>query len=221
LLTLCGNKLKDAHQLERMGLSLKYIIDTHIHADHVSGAIKLHQRLNLSSTEVLIVHGWNSGVQFEEQHQHLQLKFVKDLDFLQFGERHSLVRETPGHTDHHLSFILDDESLCLSGCSLYIGGCGRTDLQVGSAEHMFESITNKLYKLPDDCVLYPGHNYDGCFYSTIGEEKKFNKRIPASQSLEAFVAIMNSLNLPEPKKIDLSVKANLKGGWIDDVKIVQ
>lgn len=99
----------------------------------------------------------------------------------------------------------------------YIGGYGRTDFQVVSAEHLFESITNKLYKLPDDCVLYPGHNYHGCFYSTIGEEMKFNKRIPANQRLEAFVAIMNSLNLSDPKKIDVSVKVNLKGGWIDDV----
>jgi sulfur dioxygenase len=213
--TVWEHTQRDAHQLERLGLSLKYIIETHVHADHVSGAIKLHQELKLSP-QVPIVHGWNSGVEFGEEHKHLQLRFVKDYDKIEFGERYLLVRETPGHTNHHLAFVMDDESFCLSGCSLYIGRCGRTDFQGGSSRQMFESIMDKLYKLPDSCVLYPGHDYHGCLYSTIGEEKKFNHRIPENQTLEKFEHIMQNLNLRHPAKIHTAVPANIKGGVMEE-----
>lgn len=205
---------RDVQQIERLGVHLKAILDTHVHADHISGAIGLHHRLKLPSN-VPIIHGHNSGVILREEHVQdgIQVDFVKDLDKIQFGDRYLTVRETPGHTDHHLSFVMDDESFVLTGCSLYIGNCGRTDFQGGSSEQMYHSIKDKLYTLPDDCVLYPGHNYHGCLSSTIGEEKKFNHRIPESQTLDGFVNLMNNLKLPHPKKIHISVPANIVGGW--------
>lgn len=204
---------RDTIQIERLGLKIKFILDTHVHADHISGALKLHQRLNLPNS-VPITHGHNSGVVLREEHEKQTLvHFVKDMDKISFGDHHLIVRETPGHTNHHLAFVIDDQSFVLTGCSLYIGNCGRTDFQGGSSEEMFHSIKDKLYTLPNECILYPGHNYSGCLYSTIGEEKMFNHRISETQTLEGFVHLMSNLKLPHPKKIDASVPANTVGGW--------
>lgn len=203
---------RDVEQVKRLGVEIKAILDTHVHADHISGAINLHNKLQLPDT-VPIVHGHNSGVVLRDCDKHIPVQFVRDLDKIHFGDRHVVVREAPGHTNHHLVFVMDDQSLLLSGCSLYIGNCGRTDFQGGSTEQMYNAIMEKMYTLPDECILYPGHNYDGNLYSTIGEEKKWNRRIPADQTLDGFKQIMDNLNLPNPKKIDISVPANIIGGW--------
>jgi sulfur dioxygenase len=198
---------RDIKQLQRLNLNLKGILETHVHADHISGAHKLYHSLNLKN--IPIIHAQNSNVIIKDE---TPIHYVSEMDQISFGDRYLTVKETPGHTDHHLSFVMDDESLVLSGCSLYIGGCGRTDFQGGSSEAMFHSVMNKLYTLPDSCTLYPGHNYNGCLYSTIGEEKQHNERLFQGQTLEQFKNIMNNLKLPHPKLIHIAVPANLRGG---------
>lgn len=127
-----------------------------------------------------------------------------------FGTRHLLCLSTPGHTAGCFSFVLDDMSKVFTGDVLLIRGCGRTDFQGGGASTLFSSVHDKLYKLPDSCEVYPAHDYTGNTASTIIEEKLFNPRL--SKSLPEFEAIMSSLCLPNPKKIDESLPANFKCG---------
>jgi sulfur dioxygenase len=194
----------------RLELTIKYIVDTHVHADHVSGALQLF--LKSPSVNTKIVQPNNSGVQLELPEHQGTLQLVKDDEKLYFGTRYLVVLETPGHTDHHIALLLDDKSIVLTGDSLFIGKCARTDFQGGSAEQLFDSISQKLYTLPDECFVYPGHDYSGLLCSTIGEEKKFNCRITSAQTRDKFIEVMNNLNLPRPKLIDIAVPANLKGG---------
>lgn len=138
---------------------------------------------------------------------------VKEGDEIKFGEYTLKVLETPGHTDGCLTFLFNDE-MCFTGDSLMIRACGRTDFQQGSPKRLYNSIKNKLYKLPKTCKLYPGHDYKGMLYSTIEEEQKFNPRIFENQTFEEFEKIMNNLNLKKPELIDIAVPANLVGGKI-------
>ena len=129
---------------------------------------------------------------------------------LRFG-RHTLTAlATPGHTDACTSFKV--ENMVFTGDALLIRGCGRTDFQQGDPEMLYRSITQKLYALPDETLVYPGHDYNGKSVSTIGEEKQYNPRIPATQTESDFAELMNSLNLPRPKHIDEAVPANMGCG---------
>jgi sulfur dioxygenase len=194
---------RDVKLLNELKLKLKYIIDTHVHADHITGSRTLLQKFPDAHT----VLGEHSGALYKEG-----LKLVKDGEKLYFGDRFVTVVNTPGHTNGCISLVLDDKSMVFTGDALFVRGCGRTDFQQGNSKSLFESIT-KLYKmLPDHCLVYPGHDYNGHMCSTIEEEKEYNPRLNAKQTLDGFVNIMQNLKLAPPKKIKESVPANLYGG---------
>jgi sulfur dioxygenase len=194
---------RDLKLLKELDLTLVYDIETHVHADHVFASHGLRQHL----PDVKTVLSKHSGASFD----HLIL--VEEGDKVKFGDLELNVLETPGHTAGCLTFVYNNE-MCFTGDSLLIRGCGRTDFQGGSPKTLFESI-HKLYKLPDTCAVYVGHNYNGQLMTTIGEEKKYNARASLKHTQEQFIDIMNNLKLAKPQLIDIAVPANFKGGIIE------
>ncbi|XP_046884506.1 persulfide dioxygenase ETHE1, mitochondrial-like isoform X2 [Hypomesus transpacificus] len=120
------------------------------------------------------------------------------------------VRETPGHTDGCVTIVSGDQSMAFTGDTLLIRGCGRTDFQQGCSKTLYESVHQKIFTLPEQCLIYPAHDYKGQTVSTVGEEKRFNPRL--TKTLKEFIHIMNNLDLPKPAKIDIAVPANLMCG---------
>lgn len=179
--------------LRNEGLHLTHILETHLHADHISAAHKLREQTD--AQVVLSVRAQADCADIA----------VDDGDFLVLGDDVIRVLATPGHTPESLSFRWHDR--VFTGDALLIGGCGRTDFQSGDAGNLYDSITTKLFTLPDETLVYPGHDYHGRRVSCIGEEKHNNPRL-ANKSREEFIAIMAALNLPLPKLIDVSVPAN-------------
>lgn len=187
---------RDVALINELGLKLVYGFDTHVHADHITSLGPLRDRLGC--TIGVSCHGGVSCTDIQ----------LREGDSFQFG-RHTLhVLETPGHTDGCLSFLC--ENRVFTGDALFIRGCGRTDFQQGSAARLYTSITTKLYTLPDETQVYPGHDYKGMSVSTIGEEKRFNPRLTLGR--EGFIEFMNKLDLPHPKRIREAVPANLACG---------
>jgi len=189
---------RDLKLLSEMGLKLKYIVDTHVHADHITGAGELR---NKTGAQTCISHKANvSCVDIS----------LRDGDKLSFGSYSLLALETPGHTDSCISFYTD--GMIFSGDVLLIRGTGRTDFQQGSPEKMFHSIQDKIYSYADQTKIYPGHDYNGFTYSTVGLEKSFNKRIRSNTTFLEFQKTMSELKLALPKKIEASVPANMRCG---------
>ena len=124
--------------------------------------------------------------------------------------------ETPGHTAHCVSYVFDNKMI-FTGDALFVRGCGRTDFQGGSAENLYDNVTKKIFVLPDECNIYPAHDYKGRLYSTVTEEKKFNPRLGGGKTKEEFVEIMKNLNLSNPSKMHYAVPANRLCGYPDDV----
>ena len=183
--------------LNELDLKLVKVIDTHIHADHITGASKLKNQT--SCTTIM-------GEQTPANAVDLK---VKDEEIIKLDQIEIKALYTPGHTSDSFSFLMND---CLfSGDTLLINGTGRTDFQNGSAKDAYNSIFNKLLKLPEKTLLYPAHDYNGEKVSSIGKEKKFNPRLQVSSENE-YVEIMNNLNLPEPKMMDVNVARNIKLG---------
>lgn len=192
---------RDLKEVESLGLNLVYGVNTHAHADHVTGTGLLRAR----------VKGFQSVISSaSEAKADLTLE---DGDRIVFGNRFLEARSTPGHTGGCMSFVADDRSFVLTGDALLIQGCGRTDFQSGSAEQLYESVHSKLFSLPRDCIVYPAHDYNQRTSSTIGSEADSNPRL--SKTKEEFVQIMKNLNLPYPKKIDIAVPANMRCGVPD------
>jgi sulfur dioxygenase len=191
---------RDLAAIEELGLNLVYGIETHAHADHITGAYLLKQRAKQVQSVIAEASGAEADVK------------VNQGDRILFGTRFLEVRATPGHTVGCLCYVADDKSFVLTGDALLIQGCGRTDFQGGSAADLYDSIHTQLFSLPDSTVVYPGHDYKGQTQSSIGEEKESNPRLGGGKSREEFIEIMANLNLPHPKKIDLAVPANLRGG---------
>jgi sulfur dioxygenase len=133
-------------------------------------------------------------------------------DKIYFGSRFIEARATPGHTDGCMSFVVDDHSMVFTGDTLLVRGCGRTDFQQGSAETLYNSVHKQLFTLPDSCTVFPAHDYNGRTASSIGEEKMFNPRLGVGKSSADFKKIMDELNLPRPKMIDVAVPMNLNCG---------
>lgn len=183
--------------LNELDLRLVKVIDTHIHADHITGASKLKDQTNCTTI---------MGEQTPANAVDLK---VKDEEIIKLDQIEIKALYTPGHTSDSFSFLMND---CLfSGDTLLINGTGRTDFQNGSAKDAYNSIFNKLLKLPEKTLLYPAHDYNGEKVSSIGKEKKFNPRLQVSSENE-YVEIMNNLNLPEPKMMDVNVARNIKLG---------
>src|SRR5262245_52901769 len=195
---------RDAALIEELGLKLLYTVETHVHADHVTGASLLKRR-----TGSRIVVPAASGADGADL-------YLKHGDKLRFGTRHVEARATPGHTHGCTSYVLDDETKAFTGDTLLIRGCGRTDFQQGEPHDMYRSVHLQLFTLPDSCVLYPAHDYRGLTATSVVEEKRFNPRLGGALSESDFVGYMNNLNLPHPKKIDIAVPANLKCGRPDE-----
>lgn len=191
---------RDIRLLDELGLKLVYTLETHVHADHVTASGTLRERLGSQS-----VVSREAGAACAD-------RLVGDGDRVEFGDRYLEVRSTPGHTDGCVSYVLDDQSMVFTGDALLIRGTGRTDFQQGDAGKLYDSITTKLFTLPDEAAVYPGHDYRGHRASTVGEEKRFNPRVGGGRSREDFVEIMNNLRLAEPKHIEEAVPANLACG---------
>jgi sulfur dioxygenase len=185
---------RDITLLEQLGLTLRYCLETHVHADHITGAAELRRRT-----------GCASGVPQKAQVD-CASQFIADRDRLQIGTIEIEAIATPGHTDSHLAYLINGTHL-LTGDALLIRGCGRTDFQSGDAGLLFDAVTQRLFTLPDATLVYPGHDYHGQTVSTIGEEKRWNPRF-VRRSREEFRQLMSSLNLPNPQKMAEAVPAN-------------
>ena len=185
--------------LNELDLKLVKVIDTHIHADHITAASKLKDATNC--TTIMGEHTPSDTVEIK----------VKDDDIIYIDKLEIKVIYTPGHTKDSYSFLMDD---CLfSGDTLLINGTGRTDFQGGNSKDSYNSIFNRLLKLPEETLLYPAHDYNGQTVSTIGKEKKFNPRLQVN-SVNEYIDIMNNLNLSKPKLMDTNVASNIKLGAI-------
>jgi glyoxylase-like metal-dependent hydrolase (beta-lactamase superfamily II)/rhodanese-related sulfurtransferase len=193
---------RDRALVEELDLKLVAVVDTHCHADHVTGAWLLQQacssKIGISARYGDNIEGVNSR--------------FDDGDKIMFGQRYVQVRSTPGHTKGCVSFVLDDQSAVFTGDALLIRGAGRCDFQEGSAATLYDSIHDKLFSLPDTCLLYPGHDYNGRMLSSIGEERAHNPRIGGQADKRDFVGFMENLCLPHPRLIDIAVPANQKSG---------
>lgn len=195
---------RDLSLIKELGVELLYVLETHVHADHVTAAGQIRQK-----TGAKIVYSEAAEVKAIDV-------AINDGDTLQFGAYTISALTTPGHTNGCVSYVVD--SMLFSGDSLLIHGCGRTDFQQGSAEQLYDSIFQKLFSLPDETIVYPGHDYAGRTSSTIAEEKRWNRRLGGGKSKQEFIQIMHNLNLDLPKKINEAVPANMEIGISFDPK---
>ncbi|XP_034410034.1 persulfide dioxygenase ETHE1, mitochondrial [Cyclopterus lumpus] len=186
---------RDLKLIHELGLNLKVAVNTHCHADHITSTGLMKKRLVGLRSAISKFSGASADI------------LLSEGDKITFGKHYLTVRETPGHTDGCVALVSGDQSVAFTGDALLIRGCGRTDFQQGCPEKLYKSVHQKIFTLPDQCLVYPAHDYLGQTVTTVGEERKFNPRL--TKSLEEFVKIMNNLNLPKPKKIDTSVPANL------------
>ncbi|MCC7326822.1 MAG: MBL fold metallo-hydrolase [Burkholderiales bacterium] len=189
---------RDLQILQALGLRLTYTLDTHIHADHITAALHLKERVGSRIAAPAmdrlpcIEHGVEDGVPFE-------------VGSLSFEPIH-----TPGHTDGHFAYRLSER--VFTGDALLIDGCGRTDFQNGDARALFHSVHERLFSLPDDCLVYPAHDYQHRRVSTIAQERERNPRLGGRRTPDEFVELMAGLNLPYPKFIDHAVPGNRQCG---------
>ncbi len=180
--------------LGQLNLTLLYTMETHVHADHITGSGLLRENLGSKS----VVHR-DAGAMCADL-------LVTNGVLLQVGDLEFMVRHTPGHTAGCLSFAMADR--VFTGDALFIGGCGRTDFQQGDPGRLYDSIHRKLFTLPPDTLVYPGHDYSGNTVSTIRREMDKNPRLGGGKTREEFIAIMSGLDLPYPKYIDQALPAN-------------
>ena len=191
---------RDAALIGELGLTLTWTLDTHVHADHVTGAWLLKQRLG--SRIALSAASGAAGAD----------RLLQDGDRIEFGRRALEVRATPGHTSGCVTYVLDDESMAFTGDCILIRGSGRTDFQQGDPRALYRSVRSRIFALPENCLLYPAHDYRGLTVSSVIEEKTFNPRLGGEVGENDYVGYMKNLDLPHPKKIDEAVPANLRCG---------
>ncbi|PZO12692.1 MAG: hypothetical protein DCF26_18440 [Burkholderiales bacterium] len=192
---------RDLAVMREYGLKLAWTVETHAHADHITSAGKLAELAGAKTAAPLGCGIGTAGVQLAHG------------DTLSFGGEVLRALHTPGHTAGSMSLVWRHH--VFTGDTLLIGGCGRTDFQSGSAKDLYRSITQVLFDLPDDTTVWPGHDYHGRHHSTIGAEKKHNERV-AGKSEAEFIALMDSLNLPKPRRMDEAVPANQMSGQRQD-----
>lgn len=191
--------------INQHGLNLKYSLETHVHADHITASGMLKERLAIKTGVSKLCGATTADMQ------------LNDGDVLQFGAQQIQVMATPGHTAGSVSFLWND---CIfTGDALLINGCGRTDFQGGDAGVLFDSITKKIWSLPDETLIYPAHDYNGRCVSCVAQEKAINPRLAGKTKAE-FIALINSLNLPKPKLIDIAVPVNKMCG-VPEPEVVQ
>lgn len=191
---------RDLQVLQELGLTLKYGLETHIHADHITGTDRL--RLLTGCLSILPENAAATCADF----------YIGDGNTLELGNVQIQAIATPGHTDSHMAYLVNGTHL-LTGDALFIRGCGRTDFQNGNPGSLYDAVTQKLFTLPEETLVYPAHDYQGWTVSTIGEEKRWNPRF-AGRSRSQFIELMNHLDLPKPKKILEAVPANQQCGRV-------
>ncbi len=185
---------RDLAELQKLGLKLAYSVDTHIHADHITSALALKNKLGSQIANPIMDRLPCADT------------YLEDGKLLRVGSIELLPIHTPGHTDGHFAYSVG--SRIFTGDALLIDGCGRTDFQNGNAEDLYHSIHHKLFTLPDEYLVYPGHDYNNRFVSSIKQEKARNPRLGTGKSVDEFKEIMATLNLPYPKFIDYAVPGN-------------
>src|SRR3954465_1007189 len=191
---------RDAALIQELGLNLKLTLETHVHADHITGAWLLKEKLGAG-----IALSAASGAEGADV-------YLKPLEKIAFGRRTLEARPTMGHTSGCMTYVLDDQTMAFTGDALFIRGCGRTDFQQGDARALYRSVRTQIFSLPDDCLVYPGHDYRGLTATSVGEEKLYNPRLAESIGEEDFVGYMTNLGLAHPKQMDVAVPANMKCG---------
>ncbi len=191
---------RDATLVRELGLTLLATLDTHVHADHITGAWALHHE-----TSSMIMLAKESGAEGAN-------RYLTQGDEVAFGTRRLLVRATPGHSNSCLTFVLDDHSMAFTGDCLLIRGNGRTDLQQGSPARLYHSVHSQIFSLPETCLLYPAHDYRGLTVTSVAEERRFNPRLGAGTSVTEFTSTMQNRQLAHPKLIDIAIPANLRCG---------
>lgn len=191
---------RDRALLHELDLTLTHTLDTHVHADHVTAAWRFQHALD--SKIVVSARSGASGADI----------YVDHGDIVVAGAVSLGVRATPGHTNGCLTFVTADLSMAFTGDALLIRSAGRTDFQQGDAAALYRSIKEQIFTLPDDCLLYPAHDYAGRTVTTVGEEKRWNPRIGGDASEQDFTGYMKNLGLPHPKQMDIAVPANLACG---------
>jgi glyoxylase-like metal-dependent hydrolase (beta-lactamase superfamily II) len=193
---------RDLALLEELGLTLKYTVETHLHADHVTGASKLREK---TGAKVALPEA--SGAADADL-------AVQEGKPIAVGTLTIEPLHVPGHTDDHHAYVVRsaDGSRVFTGDALMIDGCGRADFQNGDAATLYRPVHEKLFSLPDETLVYPGHDYQQRQVSSIGQEKARNPRLGGGKTVDEFIAIMAALNLPRPKKMDVAVPANRRCG---------
>jgi glyoxylase-like metal-dependent hydrolase (beta-lactamase superfamily II) len=192
---------RDLKLISELELKLKYTIETHVHADHITGAYRLKEKT-----------GSKTIVSKYAQIECSDIK-ISDGDIIRFGNYELKALETQGHTNSCMSYVIGNK--VFTGDLLFIRGTGRTDFQQGNPKLMFHNIRSKIFTLPSTTLIYPGHDYKGMTYTTVEQEINYNPRVGKNISEEQFIKIMNELKLAEPKKLSISMPANLKCGQIN------
>jgi glyoxylase-like metal-dependent hydrolase (beta-lactamase superfamily II)/rhodanese-related sulfurtransferase len=191
---------RDLSLIRELGIELVASIDTHAHADHVTGSWLMHEATGCAIGLAAAARAENVGLPLHHG------------DRVAFGSRHLEVRSTPGHTDGCVSYVLDDQSMAFTGDALLVRGCGRCDFQQGDAHTLWRSISEQLFSLPDSCLLYPGHDYTGRMLTSVAEEKAFNARLGGTATERDFVGHMEAMKLPHPGKIAEALPGNMRSG---------
>ena len=194
---------RDLRMVAELGLVLKYTIDTHVHADHVTGAGTIRERCGAK-----VVYPAASQVDDAD-------KLIADGEALQFGSQTLIARSTPGHTESCMTWIWVGQNKVFTGDTLMVRGCGRTDFQGGSSEALYRSVREVLFTMAPDTELYPGHDYKGRTKTTVHEECTYNPRLGTTKSSAEFVEIMANLGLAYPQRIDVALPANLRAGVVE------
>lgn len=196
------NVERDCKVIRDLGLTLLFALETHVHADHITGATLIKTRMGAE----IVYGGAAKGVVDGAD------RFLFEGETLPVGDTCICGLATPGHTDCCTSYVVP--GAVFTGDSLFIGGNGRTDLQGGSAEMLFDSVRRKLFGLSDDTIVYPGHDYNGRVSSTIAEEKQWNERLNLSIPKAAFIETMNARRVPPPARMSIAIPANMRAGRI-------
>jgi len=191
---------RDAALIDELGLKLVATLETHVHADHVTGAWLMKQR---TGSKIMVAK--TSGAEGVDRY------LVQD-DVIAFGGRRLLVRATPGHTGGCITFVLDDSSMAFTGDCLLIRGSGRTDFQEGDPAAMFRSVREQIFSLPAECLLYPAHDYRGLTVTSVAEERRYNPRLGGDIAVGDFTGYMKNLRLAHPRLLEVAVPANLRCG---------
>lgn len=200
--TVFEQHLRDRALIEELGLQLVAVLDTHCHADHVTGAWLMQQA---TGCRIGVSGRYGAAMQGADL-------LLDDGDRVVFGRHHLDVRATPGHTEGCLTYVSGDRRMAFTGDCLLIRGAGRCDFQQGHAGTLYRSIKQQIFSLPDDCLVFPGHDYSGRTMSCVGEERVHNPRIGGQADERDFVGFMENLHLPHPKQLAVALPANMRSG---------